>query len=227
MPMLPFDGPDGSEVTIDVERVVNCGFTGRDEDAVQAHIEELEEEGVPAPNEFPTFYPKPHHLLTTGGEIEVAGARTSGEAEYVLLPTEDEVYVGVGSDHTDRVLEREDVLTSKLVCQNVMGDRLWRLDELADRWDELVLQSWVVDDGDRVPYQEATLDAILPPDELLSLVEDRLRVPLAGTVIFSGSVATTTDELRPGERFAAELSAPNGDRRLSCEYDVTVVDWLG
>ena len=227
MPMLLFDGPDGSEVTVDVKRVVNCGFTGRDEDAVQAHIEELEEEGVPAPDEFPTFYPKPHHLLTTGGEIEVVGARTSGEAEYVLLPTEDGVYVGVGSDHTDRVLEREDVLTSKLVCQNVMGDRLWRLDELADRWDELVLRSWVVDDGDRVPYQEATLDAILPPDELLSLVEDRLRVPLAGTVIFSGSVATTTDELRPGERFAAELSAPNGDRRLSCEYDITVVDWLG
>jgi hypothetical protein len=226
VPTLSFDGPDGAAQSLTVERIVNCGFTGRDEAAVQAHIRELEEEGVPAPDDFPTFYPKPHHLLTTDGQIKVAGERTSGEAEFVLLQVDGTTHVGVGSDHTDRELERADVLTAKLVCQNVMGESLWLLDDVLDHWDELVLRSWVVDDGERVPYQEATLDAIRRPGDLLSLVDDRLRAPLDGTAIFSGSVATMTEELRPGERFEVELHDPERDRSLDCTYHVDVVDWL-
>jgi len=226
MPVLDVETPDTEPSTLAVERIVNCGYTGRDEAAVQAHIDELAAEGVPAPDSFPTFYPKPHHLLATPGRIEVIGERTSGEAEFVLVPTAEETYVGVGSDHTDRNLERTDIPASKLVCQNVIGETMWPLSAVQRHWDELVLRSWVVEDGTRTTYQEATLDAIRPPGELLSMVEDRLRAPLTGTAVFSGSVSTETDELRPASRFEAELYDPELDRRLACEYDVSVADWL-
>jgi len=226
MPVLEVETPDSGPSTLAVERIVNCGYTGRDEAAVQAHIDELAAEGVPAPDDFPTFYPKPHHLLATPGHIKVVGDRTSGEAEFVLVPTTEETYVGVGSDHTDRDLERTEVLASKLVCQNVVGETLWPLSAVQDHWDELALRSWVVEGETRTKYQETTLDAIRPPSDLLSMVEERLRVPLAGTAVFSGSVATETEELRPASRFEAELYDPELDRQLTCEYDVSVANWL-
>lgn len=221
----PVDGA-GAVRSVAVERIVNCGYTGRDEAAVREHIEELEAEGVPAPETVPTLYVKPSHLLTTDGEIEVAGEETSGEAEFALFVTDDGVYVAPGSDHTDRAVERDSVPLSKLVCPNVVGSEAWRLDEVADHWDALELRSWTERDGERIRYQEASVDRIKPPHELLELVEDRTAGDLVGTAVFSGSVATVTEELVCGERFEVELRDPELDRRLTCGYDVSVIDWL-
>ena len=218
------DGDD--DVAVDVDRIVNCGYTGRDEAAVQEHIEELEEEGVPAPDDFPTYYAKPAHLLTAGDHIEVLGDRTSGEAEFALLVTEEETYVAAGSDHTDREIERDSIPVSKLVCPNVVSPDVWRLDEVVDHWDAIELRSWTERDGERIRYQDASVDRIKPPGELLDLVEERLRAPLAGTAVFSGSVATLTDELICGDRFEVELYDPELDRSLTAAYDVDVIDWL-
>ena len=49
-------------------------------------------------------------------EVVVVGDKTSGEAEFVLVYSGAELYVGVGSDHTDRGLERLSVSRSKQVC---------------------------------------------------------------------------------------------------------------
>ena len=213
-------------VMTEVERIVNCGYTGRDEAAVEAHIEELAREGIASPEEFPTLYPKPAHLLSTADRMEVLGDRTSGEAEFVLFVTADGVYVGVGSDHTDRDLETDDVPLAKVVCPNAVGPDLWWLPDIEDHWDDLELRSWAVENGERVLYQETTLDAVLPPDELLALAESNVRAPLAGTALFSGSVATETDGLVCGERFEVELRDPVLDRRLACKYDIRVVGGL-
>jgi hypothetical protein len=210
--------------SVAVERLVNCGYTGRSEEEVQKHIAELEAEGVPAPETFPTAYPKPSHLLATGGEIEVMSERTSGEAEFVLVSRGDETLVGVGSDHTDRELEEEDVPLSKTVCPNVMGETVWRLADVADHWDELRLRSWTGPDRDR--YQEATLAAIRPPEELLSFVDDRSHEPIENTAVFSGSVPAESGELVYADTFAVEIYDPVLDRSLSVEYDVDVLDWL-
>lgn len=214
------------EQPFDVQRLVNAGYTGRDEAAVREHIEELKAEGVPAPDRFPTLYAKPSHLVTTAGEIEVAGERTSGEAEFALFVTDDAVYVAVGSDHTDREVERDSVPVSKLVCPNVVGTGAWRLDEVIDHWDALELRSWTERDGERLPYQDASVDRIKPPEELLAFVEERTTGPPTGTALFSGSVATLTDDLVCGDRFEVELYDPELDRRLTCGYDVSVIDWL-
>lgn len=212
--------------TLPIHRLLNCGYTGRDERAVKAHIDELAEEGIPAPDDFPTFYPKPTHLLSTQDHIEVLGDRTSGEAEFMLLPTDDGILVSVGSDHTNRELETEDVGLSKAVCPNVISDQFWRFSDIADHWDALELRSWVTDGEERMQYQAASVDQIKHPENLLELVESRLAAPLEHTAIFSGSVATETDELVCGTRFETELYDPQLDRRLQCSYDVTVIDWL-
>ena len=88
-----------------VRRVVNAGYVGRDRAVVEAHIEEMRHLGIPAPTSVPVFFALTSDNVTTADEIEVIGPGTSGEVEYVLLLHEDEVFVGVGSDHTDRALE--------------------------------------------------------------------------------------------------------------------------
>ena len=52
--------------------------------------------GVPAPQFIPTLFALGNHLLTTSDAIQVHGAKTSGEVEYVLLKHNDELFVTVG-----------------------------------------------------------------------------------------------------------------------------------
>lgn len=216
---------DGTEpVSIPVERIANCGWTGRNEEELRKHIEELEEEGVEAPDEFPVIYPKPHHLIGTYDEIEVLSPETSGEAEFVFFESDDDLLVGVGSDHTDRELETESIELAKSVCPNVIGEQLWRFEAVEDHWDQLELRSWTGTDGERRLYQDATLAAILPPKDLFDLIEETTTV--AGTAIFSGSVGTETDHIVHGDFFEVELHDPVLDRTLSVEYDVSVLDWV-
>jgi hypothetical protein len=54
-----------------------------------------------------------------------------------------EVFVGVGSDHTDRALERLSIPAAKQACPKVAGTAVWRLDEVEDHWDRLELRAWV------------------------------------------------------------------------------------
>lgn len=213
-------------VTVPVSRLVNCGWTGRDEAEVHKHIKELEQEGVTAPDEFPVVYPKPYHLITTRTKFEVLSESTSGEAEFVLFLGEDETYVGVGSDHTDRELERTDIVVSKTVCPNVVGDSVWPLSEVIDHWDELRLRSWTGPRDDRRLYQDARLSAILPPGDLVDIVEDATEEPSTGTALFSGSVGTETEELVYSETFTVELFDPVLDRLLSVLYEARPIDWV-
>lgn len=228
MSQLPVrvDSSDGTivERSLSVERIANCGFTGRNEEEVRKHIDELEEAGIPTPDEVPVVYPKPNHLLVTGGTFDVIAGATSGEAEFVLFPQGEETYVGVGSDHTDRDLERQDILLSKTVCPNVVGETVWRLSDVADHWDRLELRSWT--GTDRTLYQETTLDAILSPDALFALIDEGTTAPLQGTAVFSGSVGTETGELAYDEAFAVELHDPVLDRALDVEYTARELDWV-
>lgn len=210
-----------------VRRMVNAGYAGRDQQEVRRHIEELRREGIPAPASTPTLYPVITDLLILREEIEVVGDRTSGEAEFVLLVGPEVCLVGVGSDHTDRELEAVDVTKAKQVCPNVMAPKVWSLDEVEDHWDAMLLRSWVWEGGLRTLYQEASLEALLPPRELMSFVRSRLKDGrLEGTVIFSGTVPILTPEIVYGDSFEVELQDPVLDRRLWCRYRVDRLDYL-
>src|SRR5262249_8055388 len=149
-----------------IRHLVIAGWTGRNQAALEAHIRELEALGVRRPKSTPIFYRVAASLLTTEDAIEVVGGHSSGEVEYVLYAFDDGLWVGVGSDHTDRKAETVGVTLSKQMCAKPVGRRLWRYDEVASHWDRLMLRSFVRQNGERRLYQEGAVAAMRAPDEL-------------------------------------------------------------
>ena len=196
-----------------VERLVIAGWTGRDEAALRRHIRELEEIGVKPPKTTPIFYRVAADLLTQATAIQVSGAETSGEVEFVLLAKPEGLWVTVGSDHTDRKAETIGVSLSKQLCAKPIARDAWRYDEVKDHWERLVLRSWA--DGEL--YQEGPVTAMRSPEDLLS------RYPLKpGWAMFCGTLAAKGG-IRPATVFRMELEDPVRSRRLAHEYRITVL----
>ena len=216
----------GSDRAIELvpEVVAIAGYTGRDQEAVRRHVAELAAQGIAPPPHTPMIYPITSDRVVIGDAIEVVGEQTSGEAEFVLVIVEDEIYVGLGSDHTDRALEKLDIPAAKQVCPQVVGPELWRLADLDDHWDQLRLRSWA--GADREPYQDGTVDALMRPRDIVALVQARCTVPLRRTIISCGTVPLLSESFNCGPRFEAELLDPVLDRRLSLAYSVKPVRWL-
>jgi len=193
--------------------VVIAGWTGRDEAALRKHIRELEEIGVKPPKTTPIFYRVAANLLTTASAIQVSGADTSGEVEFVLLHKPDGLWVTVGSDHTDRKAETIGVSLSKQLCEKPICRDAWRYDEVTDHWERLVLRSW--SDGEL--YQEGPVTTMRSPDDLLG------RYPLKpGWAMFCGTLAAKGG-IRPAKSFRMELEDPVRKRKLTHEYRVDVL----
>jgi hypothetical protein len=212
-----------------VKRMVNGGYVGRDLKAVKAHIEELQREGISPPPSVPMVFPVLSHNITTASRIEVVGSMTSGEAEFVLLLDGKNVFVGVGSDHTDRDIERNSIVKSKLVCQNVLSSKVWRYEEVESYWDELLIRSWTkATEGDEwVLYQKALLRTIISASQIMDLVRSKLKDDQTdGLVIFSGTVPTLTGEMIFGSAFRAELFDERLGRSLICEYQVLKLNYI-
>lgn len=206
-------------VSVEIDHLVIAGWTGRDPAAVQAHIAELEEIGVPRPAKIPAYYRCAAALLTTAGRIEVAGGDSSGEAEFVLLSAGGDMLVGVGSDHTDRRLETTGVTLSKQVCAKPIGASVWKFDDLAGHWDALVLRSFAVaEDGARQLYQEGAVTAMRAPADLLAGYGAPQLPPRAA--MFCGTLAVK-GKIRPSAAFEIELSDPVLGRHLRHRYEIT------
>jgi len=146
--MPTFRTPEGGSLEIVVEQLVIAGWAARDLEAVEVHIRELEEIGVPRPSSVPLFYRVAADCLTTAARLQVLGGESSGEVEAVLLAdAQGGLWVGVGSDHTDRKVEAYSVAVSKQLCPKPVSAEVWPFAEVADHWDSLVLRSHVVIDG--------------------------------------------------------------------------------
>lgn len=214
---------EGERVSIEVDRVINAGYSGRDQESVQAHIDEMLKDDViaEAPERVPTAYQvAPYTLLTDPGRIQVVGEETSGEAEFALFVTGRDTYVAAASDQTDRALEKHGIQLSKQIAPNVVSGRAWRLSDVREHLDRIEITAWNTVDGTRRRYQDTTLEAILPPAEIIEEVQTRYPGPLEGTAILSGTVPTVDGELTPGERFEVELEDPVRERSISVAYDV-------
>ena len=202
-----------------VNHLVLAGWAGRDAAAVEAHIRELETLGTPRPSRTPVFYRVAASLLTTGDAIEVVGDETSGEVEFVLVVRGDGVWVGLGSDHTDRGAERSSVALAKQLCAKVVAPTLWRLDDVVEHWDELELRSWRHRGGVRERYQDATVAKILPPQDLLDQYADFASPLVTGGMLFSGTLPTL-HEIGPGDAFEMEFVDPVRARCLHHRYRI-------
>ena len=194
---------DGAERVFAPEVLVVIGYAGRDRAAVEHHIDELAELGVPRPASIPLFMVFPPWLLSQAPSIAVAGPESSGEAEIVVVVDGDEAFVTVGSDHTDRVLEAVDIVASKGVCPKPVATSGWPAAAVSGRWEDLTLSSRI--DGG-VVYQDGSAGANLPPLELVAAI------PWAGPrprcfAAFTGTVPVIGD-IRPSSSFAATLAGP-------------------
>jgi 2-keto-4-pentenoate hydratase/2-oxohepta-3-ene-1,7-dioic acid hydratase in catechol pathway len=218
MPTLQFQVAGGGPLALDVQRLIIAGWTGRDKDAVQHHIEELQAIGVKPPASVPCFYPLAASLLTTADVLEVPRDDSSGEIEVVLLQAADALYVGVGSDHTDRKVEAYDVTVSKQMCDKPVGKEVWRFDDVADHWDSLEMRCWRVRDGKRSLYQEGKVTRLLDPRELIRRLTGEAALP-PGTAMFCGTQAVI-GELGHGEAFEVELHDPVRNLTLRHAYRV-------
>jgi hypothetical protein len=196
-----------------VFQLVIAGWTGRDEAALRKHIKELEEIGVKPPKTTPIFYRVAASLFTFSDEIQVCGPDTSGEVEFVLLRSDNDLRVAVGSDHTDRKAETIGVSLSKQLCAKPVSSESWRYDEVKAHWERLVLRSWA--DGEL--YQEGPVTAMRSPEDLMS------RYALKpGYAMFCGTLAAKGG-IRPAGRFTMELEDPVLKRKLKHEYRVKVL----
>ena len=208
-------------IAVPVDEVLLAGYTGRDRTRVLEHIHELEKLGVAPPPQVPMVYVVSPDLLSTAQTITVATERTSGEAEFYVVPSGDDLFVGVGSDHTDREHEAVDVAASKRMCPKVLSRGVWRYGDVADHWDKIELASWATVGEERRLYQHGTLADFLPFEVLLDQVRGAGYPDLHRRVIFGGTLAV------PGgfvyaEHFASQLYDPVLDRKLTCAYAVTV-----
>ena len=210
---------NGARRPIEVTQLVVAGWTGRDRAAVERHIAELAAIGVKRPRSVPTFYRLGASLLTTAKEIEVAGEASSGEVEFVLVSAQGSLYVGVGSDHTDRKVEAYGVTVSKQMCPKPLGPELWPFAELEARWDGLVLRSHVTRGGRRRLYQEGGVAQMLAPRGLIERFSGSAGMLAPGTAMFCGTLPVQ-GEIGGGERFEIELHDAARSRSLRHEYAV-------
>jgi uncharacterized protein DUF2848 len=217
--MLTFSrhyGGTTDQITLDPETLIVAGWTGRDEAALRHHIEELAAIGVPRPSSVPVFYRNAVSNVVQTDRLEVLGPDTSGEVEPVVVALEDGLWIGLGSDHTDRKAETMGIALSKQLCGKVMGASLWRLDEISKHWDQIIIRSHAVIGGARVIYQEGPLAAMRHPDDLIARYGKMLG---ADTIMFCGTLGAKGG-IRPAARFEMELDDPVLKRRMTHAYDI-------
>ena len=212
-------------LTLPIDQAVIAGWTGRDPVARDKHIAELEAIGIARPATTPIYYRVAARRLTTEDSIEVSGPDSSGEVEFVLIGWQGRIFVGLGSDHTDRKVETYSVTVSKQMCDKVVAPVLWELEDVAGHWDQMILRSHAWIDGARVLYQEGTLDAMLPVKELIARGFGDKGLP-DGCAMFGGTFAAKGG-IRPSSRFEFELVDPVLKRSIRHAYDVIVLPVLG
>ena len=73
------------------------------------------------------------------------------------------MWVGVGSDHTDREVETYGVAVSKQMCDKPIAAQFWAFDDVKSHWDLLQLRSRIEEHGEQVLYQDGVAAAFVEP----------------------------------------------------------------
>ncbi|MYL53893.1 DUF2848 domain-containing protein [Pontibacillus yanchengensis] len=195
------------------------GYSGRNQEKAKEHIQELAELGVPEPDDIPALFPLRTSAVSFSDELEVVGNQTSGEAEIVLVFDEEgDIYVTVGSDHTDRGLETVSIQKSKQVCDKPLATELWKLEDVKDHWDKLELSAYTYDQGEETLYQSHSIEAILHVDDLLTYMKEK-ELPTKQNVVYCGTVPLL-EGFKYGDAFQVTLKDPVYDRSITKKYSV-------
>ena len=217
-PELRFDPVGRPHISLIQPTLILAGYTGSDDAAIRAHIDEMAAIGVPKPSTIPTFTELNAGLLTSEPQIVVLAENTSGEAEPVLIRHGADYYLGLGSDHTDRDMERESIPASKAACPKPVGRTIIPMAGPPSSW------TWgdgrIASTVDGKPYQDEPLLAIRTLADLLAALESALG-PIAGDlVMFCGTVGLIDGEYLPGEKWLLSLQV--GQHAITHSYETTV-----
>jgi hypothetical protein len=212
-------------VDVAVTKAIIAGWTGRDRDALEKHIRELEALGVARPATTPIYYRVAAARVTTAPVIQTTGETSSGEVEFVLAQWKGELWVGVGSDHTDRQVETYNVTVSKQMCDKPVAPEFWRFADVAMHWDRLIMRSWIEEHGARVLYQEGSVAAMLDPLALIEGYEGQRALDDAA-MMFCGTFAAKGG-IRPADSFEFEIEDPVLGRAIRHAYKLDRLPVLG
>ncbi len=215
-----------TDTEVAIHQAIIAGWTGRDPAAVQKHIKELQELGVKPPATTPIFYRCSATRITTAESIEATGTASSGEVEYVLLQAGSKMWVGVGSDHTDREVETYGVTVSKQMCDKPIARQFWAYDECAPHWDKLMLRSFIPEKGGRVLYQEGAVAGMLSPMDLIGRYTNGAKALAEGSIMFCGTFAAKGG-IRTADRFDYEIEDPVRGAKIASGYAITTLPVLG
>jgi len=204
-------------ITFTINAVVVAGWTGRNMEAVQHHIDELAALGIAPPSSVPLYYRVANTLLTQESIIEVLGSDTSGEVEPFLIQSNGKTFFGLASDHTDRALEVHSVAASKQACAKPVAQELWDFDAIKGHLDEITLRCWIEENGHEILYQEGTLSSIRPLAEICEGAGFA-----DGTAMLCGTFAAIGG-VRPASKYRMELSDPTNGKVISLSYGVSTL----
>lgn len=219
--MLKFEriSTTGSDrIAVEIDNLIIAGWAGRDAAAIEHHIEELAALGVPRPSTTPVYYRVAAANLTQAERFVVLGPDSSGEVEPFIVSLADGLWVGVGSDHTDRKAEAVGIALSKQLCGKPVGTQLWRYEEVEAHWDRLVLRAYATIDGVRTLYQESAVASLRAPRDLIRKLTGADTLPV-GTAMYCGTPGAIGG-IRPATRFEMELEDPVLGRTQRHAYDI-------
>ncbi|MEU6409376.1 DUF2848 domain-containing protein [Microbispora sp. NPDC046933] len=223
MSALSFELPDGTVAATEVTQVFNAGWAGRDRAQVQAHIDELAELGVPAPERTPCLYPVSPYLARQTSLVRAQHARTSGEAEWALVvtgPGPGDVLLTSACDHTDRELEVHGVAWSKNAAPDVLARRAWRLSDVLGHVDDIRIVGRV--GRERALIQDGTCAELLPPTYWLDVLK-QAGLYRPGTVLLSGTIPMMKGPDQFASRWETALVDPVTGEEIVSSYDVEVL----
>lgn len=207
------------QVEVEFNTLIVAGWAGRDMAAIEHHIEELAAIGVPRPSSVPLYYRIADNQLTQKETVQALGEDSSGEVETFVFSVDGQMYVSIASDHTDRKLETYSVAMSKQVCVKPVATSAWRLADVADYWDELIIRSYIVENGVEVLYQEGPLASLRTPQDLIAGYTGGATVLPAGAGMTCGTVGAIGG-IRAAADFTMELHDPRRQRSLRHRYHV-------
>lgn len=212
--------------TLHITRVFNLSRTLRDVEKMRAHLDEMAAAGIdfPPPARRPRIIPISTWATISSDEVAVQSSSTTGEVEPAIVECGDELLIGVGSDHTDRELEKTSLPWSKQVAPNVVAPVFWKWEDVRAHWDDLVIESFIDGQEPRVPYQHAALAEFWTPEETLAAARERI-APASGDRLFlCGTPPSDGGALKGGRSWTIALRDPVLGRQIEHTYTVVVLD---
>lgn len=217
---LTFTVPSQETVSFEIKKSACIGYSGRNQEMVKKHIDELALEGIAPPPSVPMVYPVSDVLVTQNEEIQVLGAKTSGEVEFVLLINNKGTLVTVGSDHTDRELEGYSIPYAKQATPKPVAKEAWVLDDVLDHWDELQLTCEIHFNQEWEVYQTGSITAVMSVGQIIDFAKSRNVVDEEGTVLFCGTVPIAGGTFKYGDAYRLTIQDPVLHRSIHHEYRV-------